>query len=227
LFVTGTDTGVGKTVLAAALCAAIAARGERVAAFKPALTGLDEDPGQFGHDHELLASITGQEPEAVAPHRYGPPASPHLAAAMTGHELEPAELLAGARAAAEGADVLVVEGVGGLLVPLTPEYSVRDFARQLGLRLLVAARPGLGTINHTLLTIEAAHAAGLGVAAVVLTPWPGQPGPVERSNKTAIERETGLAVEELPYTAPGELAAAGAKLPLKRWLEPTRHTAPG
>lgn len=225
--VTGTGTGVGKTVLAGALCAAIAARGERVAAFKPAATGLDEEPGEWPHDHELLASITGQPAEEVAPHRYGPPASPHLAAALTGHELEAEELLGAARRAGEGADVLIVEGVGGLLVPLTPDYSVRDFAAQLGMRLLIAAPPGLGTINHTLLTVEAAHAVGLGVAAVVLTPWPGKPGPVERSNKTSIERITGLSVEELPPTTPAGLADAGARLPLARWLGPTRHTARG
>ena len=76
-----------------------------------------------------------------------------------------------ARRAGAGS-IAVVEGVGGLLVPLGPEADVRDLARDLGLPLVVAARPGLGTINHTLLTLEAARAAGLTVAGVVLTPWP-------------------------------------------------------
>ena len=79
LFVTGTDTGVGKTVVSAAICAALVARGESVAAFKPAVTGLDEAPGDWPHDHELLASVTGQAPEEVSPYRFGLPASPHLA----------------------------------------------------------------------------------------------------------------------------------------------------
>ena len=82
VFVTGTDTEVGKSVVAAAICAALAARGERVAAFKPAVTGLDQDPGELGRDHELLASVAsaGQSAEDVAPHRFAPPVSPHLAA---------------------------------------------------------------------------------------------------------------------------------------------------
>ena len=101
--------------------------------------------------------------------------SPHLAAELAGEEIEPERLLAAARAAAAGADALVCEGVGGLLVPLSPRYLVRDLAVDLGLPLVVAASPGLGTINHTLLTIEAARAAGLEVAAVVLTPWPDEP----------------------------------------------------
>ena len=93
--------------------------------------------------------------------RFGPPVSPHLAAELAGAALEPGGARGrGARAAA-AADVVVVEGVGGLLVPLTLGYSVRDLAVDLGLPVVVAARPGLGTINHTLLTLEAARAAGL------------------------------------------------------------------
>src|ERR687891_1403911 len=158
VFVTGTDTGVGKSVLAAAICGALAGRGERVAAFKPAVTGLDEDPGERGHDHELLASVAnaGQSPEEVAPYRFGPPVSPHLAAELAGVRIEPAELVAAARAH----ELLVCEGVGGLLVPLTSGYLVRDLAIDLGLPVVIAARTGLGTINHTLLTVEAARGAG-------------------------------------------------------------------
>ena len=92
----------------------------------------------------------------------------------------------------------MVEGVGGLLVPLTLGYLVRDFARDLGLPIVIAADPGLGTINHTLLTIEAARAVGLEVALVVLTPWPGDPSVVQRSNRDAIERLGSVRVEPLP-----------------------------
>ena len=106
--------------------------------------------------------------------------SPHLGAQLAGAQIDPARLLAAARRASERADVLVVEGVGGLLVPLTLGYLVRDFARDLGLPVVIAADPGLGTINHTLLTIEAARAVGLEVALVVLTPWPADPSTVER-----------------------------------------------
>ena len=138
-----------------------------MAAFKPVVTGLDEPPGDWPPDHELLAGRAGagQPPEEVAPLPFGPPVSPHYAAELAGHDDRAGA--AGRRRAGRGAraDVLVAEGVGGLLVPLTAGYLVRDLALDLGLPLVVAARTGLGTINHTLLTVEAARAAGLRYAA--------------------------------------------------------------
>jgi dethiobiotin synthetase len=172
VFVTGTGTEVGKTVVAAVIARTLAAEGKKVAVFKPAVTGLDPELPADGE---------------IAPYRYGPPASPHLAAALAGEEIDPERLLTAARAAAAGADTLVCEGVGGLLVPLRDDYLVRDFAVDLGLPLVIAASPGLGTINHTLLTIEAARSTGLIVASVVLTPWPDEPSPVEQSNRETIE----------------------------------------
>ncbi|MEA2394580.1 MAG: dethiobiotin synthetase [Solirubrobacteraceae bacterium] len=218
LFVTGTDTGVGKTVLAAALAAALRAAGIDVAAFKPAVTGLDEpEPGR-PPDHELLAAAAGRPAEEVAPYRFGPPVSPHLAAELAGTALDPAALVAAARALR--ADVVVAEGVGGLLVPLTLGFTVRDLAVELGWPVVVAARPGLGTISHSLLTVEAARAAGLDVRAVVLTPWPDEPSVMQRSNREAIERLGGVEVATLPTVGLdlGELARAGAALPYERWL---------
>ena len=216
VFVTGTDTGVGKSVVAAAICAALAARGERVAAFKPAVSGLDDDSGEFGYDHELLASVAsaGQASEDVAPWRFGPPVSPHLAAEVAGERIEPAQLVSAARAH----DLLVCEGVGGLLVPITPGYLVRDLAIDLELPVIVVARTGLGTINHTLLTVEAARAAGLKVAGVVMTPWPEEPSEMERSNRATVERLADLRVSALPPTVRDRLAEAGACLPLDDWL---------
>ena len=197
LFVTGTGTEVGKTVLAAAIARSLSAAGRRVAVFKPAVTGLAE-PGEA--DHELLRRAAGsdQSDEEIAPYRFGPAASPHLAAELAGERIEPARLIGGARRAAGSADFLVCEGVGGLMVPLAPGYLVRDFARELGLPLVVAAPPGLGTINHTLLTLEAARAAGLSVACVVLTPWPAQPGAVQRSNRQTLEALGGAPLAVMP-----------------------------
>jgi dethiobiotin synthetase len=218
VFVTGTDTGVGKTVLAAALAAALRAAGVDVAAFKPAVTGLEEpEPGRPA-DHELLAAAAGRPPDEVAPYRFGPPVSPHLAAELAGTALDPAALVAAARALR--ADVVVAEGVGGLLVPLTLGFTVRDLAVELGWPVVVAARPGLGTISHSLLTVEAARAAGLDVRAVVLTPWPDEPSVMQRSNREAIERLGGVEVATLPTVGLdlGELARAGAALPYERWL---------
>jgi dethiobiotin synthetase len=197
LFVTGTGTEVGKTVVAAVIARTLAAEGKRVAVFKPAVTGLDEG---VETDHALLrrASGSGQSDEEIAPYRYGPPASPHLAAELAGEEIDPERLRQAARAAAEGADAIVCEGVGGLLVPLSPSYLVRDLAADLGYPLVVVASPGLGTINHTLLTLEAARAAGLEVTAVVLTPYPGQPTEIEASNRQTIARLGDVEVLTLP-----------------------------
>jgi dethiobiotin synthetase len=255
LFVTGTDTGVGKSVLSAALLAAIAAAGESVRAHKPVLTGLDSagepspdraesgsgHPETWPPDHELLAGAAGMRPESVAPLRYRPAVSPHLAAALAGERIEPARLLAAARghthvrddigtdgAASVDSDataetsIAIVEGIGGLLVPLTEDYTVRDLATQLGLPLLIAARPGLGTINHTLLTLLAARAAGLVVRAVVLTPWPAEPAVIEQSNRETIARLGDVEVAILPFVPTADveaLARAGATLPWRRWLD--------
>lgn len=209
VFVTGTGTEVGKTVVAAAIARTLAAEGQRVAVFKPAVTGL-EDPGET--DPELLRRAAGssQADEEIAPYRYQPPVSPHLGAEQAGERIDPERLLSTARAAAAPADFLVCEGVGGLLVPLAhvcapmgnkgapPSYLVRDLASDLGYPLVVVASPGLGTINHTLLTLEAARTAGLDVAKVVLTPWPGEPSEVERSNRETIATLGDVRVETLP-----------------------------
>lgn len=185
VFVTGTSTEIGKTVVAAAIARTLAAEGRSVNVFKPAVTGLEEE-GET--DHALLrrASGSSQSDEEIAPYRYGPPASPHLAAALAGQEIDPHRLCQAAAGAAAGADAIVCEGVGGLLVPLSPDYLVRDFAADLGYPLVIVASPGLGTINHTLLTIESARAAGLQVAAVVLNPWPEEPSEIESSNRKTI-----------------------------------------
>jgi dethiobiotin synthetase len=205
-------------VVAAALCAVLVERGDAVTAFKPVVTGLDEPADEWPRDHELLARAAGgrQSPEQVAPYRFGPPLSPHYAAELAGETIEPARLVAAAGAAGDGP--LIAEGVGGLLVPITPGYLVRDLAIDLGLPVLIAARTGLGTINHTLLTIEAARAAGLTVAGVVMTPWPDTPEPIELSNRATVERLGGAPVSGLPSTDPGSLASAGSHLPVDEWL---------
>jgi dethiobiotin synthetase len=203
VFVTGTGTEVGKTVVAAVIARTLAAEGQRVHVFKPAVTGLDEG---VETDHALLrrASGSSQSDEEIAPYRYGPPASPHLAAELAGEEIDPERLRQAARAAAEDADAIVCEGVGGLLVPLSPSYLVRDLAADIGYPLVVVASPGLGTINHTLLTLEAARAAGLEVAAVVLTPWPEDPSEIESSNRETIAALGDVEVHALPQLDLGD-----------------------
>jgi dethiobiotin synthetase len=199
LFVTGTGTEVGKTVVAAALAHTATTSGHRVAVFKPAVSGLDELAEGIA-DHELLrlASGSAQTDDEIAPYRYGPALSPHLAAELAGDRIDPARLEAVARSGGGRADLLVCEGVGGFLVPLAPGYLIRDFARDLGLPVVIAASPGLGTINHTLLTAEAVRGAGLDLAAVVLTPWSNDPSAMEQSNRSTIGALTGAEVLTLP-----------------------------
>jgi dethiobiotin synthetase len=242
LFVTATDTGVGKTIVSAALLAARTAAGERVRAFKPAVTGLKDAEeiaarGEWPADHELLAAMAGMSPEQVAPLRYAPAVSPHLAARLAGDRIDVSELLAharGERSDDAGHDsalvdhdadryntALVAEGVGGLLVPLREDYSVCDLAVALGLPVLIAARPGLGTINHTLLTLRVARGAGLDVRAVVITPWPERPSALETSNRETLAQVGEVEVATLGHVespARVDLAHAGATLAWRRWL---------
>ena len=202
LFVTGTGTEVGKTVVAAALAYGARASGDRVAVFKPAVSGLDDHPltsevwenAPDLPDHALLRLAAGssQGDEEVAPYRYGPAVSPHLAAEQSAKPVSPAEL----------------------------ERRIRTAPRD-GEPLVVVARPGLGTINHTLLTLEAARSRELRVAGVVLNPWPDEPDAIERSNRATVERLGGVAVSVLPRLAapdPEALAAAGDGLPLEEWF---------
>jgi len=221
-FVTGTDTGVGKTVVAAAIVARLRRDGVAVRAFKPLITGLDEPPDpDWPPDHRLLARVAGSAPQDVILAGYGPPVSPYLAAELAGQEApSPAAIAEAIAAHAPPGAVTVVEGVGGLLVPLGPAGDVRALAAELGLPLVIAARPGLGTINHTRLTVEAARAAGLAIAGVVMTPWPEAPSVMERSNRDTIARLAGVEVATLAPVAgprPELLAAAADALPLERW----------
>jgi dethiobiotin synthetase len=226
IFVTGTDTGAGKTVVASAVAATLAGRGRRVAVFKPVVTGLGEIDGPLP-DHELLraSARSRQTPAEVSPYRFEPPVSPHLASELAGVRVDPSVLLAAARRAAAAADVLVVEGVGGLMVPLTSGYLVRDFAADLGFPIVIAAPPGLGTINHSLLTIEVARSSGLRVAAVVLTPWPGEPSEMERSNRETVAALGKVEVATLGPLYLGPPVNMVGDLPVEDWLDrpPARH----
>lgn len=218
-FITGTGTGVGKTIVAAALCAALKSRGEPVVASKPLLSGMDESaPAPWPHDHELLAIATGADADEISPVRFGPAVSPHLAARLAGDELT-VEGVTGtviarhADAAGDRDPFMIVEGAGGLLVPLDDDgTSMADLAAAVGLPLIIAAHPGLGTINHVLLTLEAARTRRLAIAGVVLTPWPETPTLIETDNRAFLTLHAGVPVVGLTaVTAPdaGALAAAG------------------
>jgi dethiobiotin synthetase len=221
LFVTGTGTGVGKSVVAAAIVAALTARGEKVAAFKPAVSGLDELTPGWPPDHELLASATGwQKPSEVAPFTFGPAVSPHLAAREAGVQVTLEALTTAYSAAAASGELIVCEGVGGLMVPLSddPPLSVLDFAKAIALPAVVATHPGLGTISDTRLTVDRLESEGIAVSAVVISGWPEQPSSIERSNLQTLAELLRVDVATLPLTSPERLADDAADLPLERWL---------
>jgi dethiobiotin synthetase len=208
VFITGTGTEVGKTVVAAALARTAQMAGARVAVFKPAVSGLADCPlrpeawdcAEELPDHVLLRLASGstQGDDEIAPYRYGPAVSPHLAAELSGETIDPDRLRAAALEAAADSDLLVCEGVGGFLVPLTPDYLIRDLALDLGLPVLIVAPPGLGSINHTLLTVEAMRGTGLDIGGVVLNPWPTEPSSLELSNLETIARLGHVRVDTLP-----------------------------
>ena len=157
-FVTGTDTGVGKTVVTGGLAAALRARGRTVGILKPVQSGARAD------DPAGDAALLG----ATCVYAFEAPLAPLVAARLEGATVELEPVVRAAERLAAANDVLLVEGAGGLLVPLAENLLVADVARALALRLVVVARAGLGTVNHVLLTLDAARARGLEVAAVVL-----------------------------------------------------------
>ncbi len=172
-FVTGTDTGVGKTTFGLALLRAAAARGLSTAAMKPAETGCEDRPegDRYPQDASslLITSTLRVDLDVVCPFRLREPLAPAVAARLEGTEIALDEIERSFRYLVKMApDLLVVEGAGGLLVPLTETMTMADLAAALALPLIIVARDSLGTINHTLLTASRARSSGLEIAGVVL-----------------------------------------------------------
>jgi dethiobiotin synthetase len=206
VFVTGTDTGVGKTLVAAALVHALAGRGLRVAPFKPVAAGADETPaGLRNDDAALLASLAGDAHpyEWVNPILAASPMAPHIALAREGRRFDRAAVLEAWRRLGADADFAVAEGAGGWLVPLTPEYDMATLAADLGLPVLLVVGLRLGCLNHARLTAEAIAARSLPLAGWVASRIdPEMPGAEE--NLASLEQSLGappLAV--LPWLAEG------------------------
>jgi dethiobiotin synthetase len=158
----------------------------------PSIAGLP-DPAAL-----RAAARSSQTDEEIAPYRFDPPMSPHLAAGLAGVEVDPERVMRAARAAADGADAIICEGAGGLLVPLSPSWTMRSCAVELGYPLVVVTSPGLGAINHTMLTVESARSVGLKVALIVINPWPEEPTPIEIDNRETIAAMSGVPVATLP-----------------------------
>jgi len=191
LIVSGTGTGIGKTIVTAALAALAADDGDRVAVVKPAQTGIDTGEET---DLDAVRRLTGlTDLHELA--RYPDPLSPEAAARTAG--LAPLDLVAAASQIGELAasrQLVLVEGAGGLLVRYDPAgRTIADLAGLLGAAVLVVTAAGLGTLNHTALTLEALAARGLDCAGVVIGSWPRQPGLAEQSNLADLANLTQLA----------------------------------
>jgi dethiobiotin synthetase len=205
LLVTGTDTGIGKTWVTAALAAACVASGRRVAVLKAAQTGAPDDDAAW-----IAARVPGIVVRTAL--RYEAAVAPAVAARLEGApepRLEPIVALARELRAEAGA--ILVEGSGGLLVPINDRETFADLALALDLPLLIVARPGLGTLNHTALTVEVAQARGITVAGIIVCGTSADPDVAERTNLTELRRIAPLlaAVPHDPegWPAPAKLSA--------------------
>jgi dethiobiotin synthetase len=217
VLVTGTDTGVGKTWVARGLALALAGAGRRVVAVKPVETGCGAGSPR-DEDGALLAAATGQVEPRQALVRLSAPLVPALGAEREGVTIDLDAMVLQLEELAGGAEVLIMEGVGGLLTPITWEWSVVELARAVGAVVLLVAMDRRGVVNHAQLTLSALELAGLPVAGVVVTS-PETPDSSTGNAAAAIARLSGLErVLDLPRAAdPG--AAAKLLGPVPGWLE--------
>jgi dethiobiotin synthetase len=194
LFIAGTDTGVGKTTIAAALLRCARNRGLRLVPYKPVETGV----GAFPQDAQLLLEAADPSPDSaldlasVCSYALRLPAAPQAAATQEGISISLDLIVASAKHLATLGDGLILESAGGLLVPYAPAIVGIDFAAILGLPVLLVARTGLGTINHTALSINELRSRRLVLAGLILVDTEPQRHPHEASNADLIEQTTGL-----------------------------------
>ena len=221
LFVTGTDTGVGKTFVSCTLARGLRAAGVDVGVMKPVETGV---PAAGPEDARALIAAAGTDDpiERVCPLRFGLPAAPEASARVEGRRATLAPILDAWTALSARHAFMLVEGAGGLLVPFDAQTTMADLARRLALPLLVVARADLGTINHTRLTLEACERRGLEVLGVVVSHARGALSEADAENLATLKRWLGARlIGEIPPGADSariDPRAAGldAVLPLAR-----------
>jgi dethiobiotin synthetase len=207
LVITGTGTGIGKTVVTAAIAALARARGDRVAIVKPAQTGVHPGPGSDVPDAETIERLSGvADTHELA--RFPDPLSPEAAARVSG--LPPLDLAHAAdyiAKLADSRDLVLVEGAGGLLVRYDAAgATLADLAAMCGAPALVVVAAGLGTLNHTALTLEALAARRLRLAGVAIGSWPDDAGLAERQNRSDLETIIGAPLAGALPEGSGELA---------------------
>jgi len=219
LGITGTDTGVGKTVVACAIASGLRRRGLRVAAMKPVETGVDAaDPNRDGA--RLARAAGGSQPMSMlAPLVYPDPVAPLAAARRIGTSVDLNLLDHAVRAASLGADALVVEGAGGLLVPITDRVAFDALFARWQLSVVVVAANKLGVINHTRLTLAAIRAAGLAVSMVVLNQPTGDSDTSANENASLIAELENVSVVELPWLSDADDLERASEI----ILEPVIH----
>lgn len=237
LFVTGTDTGVGKTIVTAGIARLLADEGHAVGVMKPVETGHPSDDGWPADAGFLaLAARTDDPRELVVPFTYSEPLAPLVAARREVRPVDLDAIDAAAAAIAARHDLVLVEGAGGISVPVTDDTDMAGLALRLGLPVLVVARPDLGTLNHTLLTVRYARARGLRVAGVVLCGGRGDAAEVaERTNPPMLEEMCGVPVLGIvprfgmisgPEKAKEAVAAALAPARILALVDETEGSAP-
>ena len=206
LFVTGTDTGVGKTYVSAGIATALKLRGVNVGVMKPAETGCRIRAGRLMPKDalRLMKSARVKDPlSLVNPYRMRNPLAPSVAAAREGKKIDPDKILKAFTALRERHEFMIVEGAGGIMVPLCGKYTYLDLASMMGLPVLIVARPGLGTINHTLLSISALKGRNIAIAGIVINyalDW--KPGLAEETNPAVIEKISGIRILGIiPYAS--------------------------
>lgn len=225
LFVTGTDTGVGKTTVGAALVRYWRLTGKRVGAYKPVASGsvCNQQGKPIWEDVEsYFDALDGHFPRnRICPQCFPAPLAPPVAARTVGAEVNNELLAAGCEWWQSEVDWLLVEGAGGLLSPLSDLQSNADLADRLGFPLLIVARLGLGTINHTLLTVEVAQRRGLSIRGIVLnSSQPSTNDESSRSNPDELARRCDVPIlGVLPYSSDGDLLHHPAFLRMTELLD--------
>jgi dethiobiotin synthetase len=203
IFVTGTDTGVGKTVIAAGLAACLKERGRNVAVMKPVETGCRRERGRLiPQDALLLREAAGCEDDItrIVPYVFAAPLAPALAAEKEGRRISVARIKGAFQALSLGHDLVIVEGAGGLLVPITPRYFYADLAAELALPILLVASAHLGTINHSLLSLYYAERRRIAVIGVAMNHSSPERGVPESTNAAALKRWAGVPfLGEFPF----------------------------
>jgi dethiobiotin synthetase len=221
LFLTGTDTGVGKTVVTTAVARLLRQQGRAIQVCKPVATGAGWSNGRWVADDTVrLAEAAGLSDgwDVITPWSLPEPVAPPVAARLADVRLTLAALIGAVQRLDRRDSVVLVEGVGGLLCPLTEEHTVADLAAALGLPLVIVARRSLGTLNHTLLTLEAARYRGLKVAGVVVNETTPVRDLASQTNVAELEKRIDVPLlAVVPYQGESAVDASGALAGVDWW----------